>query len=249
MSHHIQGQSRTQTTLFPEVLDDFVTVENPVRVIDLFVNEINLDSLGFHRVQPKQTGRPGYHPATLLKLYIYGYLNRIQSSRRLEKETHRNVELMWLLERLQPDFKTIADFRKDNGKAITKVCRHFIELCRQMNMFTDAVVAIDGSKFKAVNSKHNNYTPHKVTDHIRRMETHIENYLSRLETADANDKVDAVQTSAAEKIAWMKQRVAELKELAVEVEAHPDKQLSTVNPDARLMLQYLKLVRHSKSSG
>jgi len=139
---------------------------------------------------------------------------------------------MCLIERLKSDFKTIADFRKDNGKAITKVCRHFIKLCRQINMFTDAIVAIDGSKFKAVSSKHNNYTPNKVKDHIRRMEKHIENYLSRLETADdndANDKVDAVQASAAEKIAWMKQRVIELKELAVQVEAHPDKQLSTVN--------------------
>ena len=123
MSHHIKGQSRTQTTLLPEALDDFVTKDNPVRVVDVFVNEINLDSLGFHRVQAKQTGRPCYHPATLLKLYIYGYLNRIQSSRRLEKETHRNVELMWLLERLQPNFKTIADFRKDNGKGIKNACR------------------------------------------------------------------------------------------------------------------------------
>ncbi|MBA6291595.1 transposase, partial [Colwellia sp. MB3u-8] len=159
MSHHIKGQGRHQITLFPEALDDFVTKENPVRVVDAFVDELDLHALGFNRVIAKNTGRPGYHPAVLLKLYIYGYLNRIQSSRRLEKESHRNVELMWLLERLKPDFKTIADFRKDNGKAITKVCRHFIELCRQMNMFTDAVVAIDGSKFKAVNSKHNNYTP------------------------------------------------------------------------------------------
>jgi transposase len=176
MSHHIKGQGRNQITLFPEALDDFVTKENPVRVVDAFVDELDLHTLGFNRVIAKNTGRPGYHPAALLKLYIYGYLNRIQSSRRLEKESHRNVELMWLLERLKPDFKTIADFRKDNGKAITKVCRHFIELCRQMNMFTDAVVAIDGSKFKAVNSKHNNYTPNKVKDHILRIEKHIENY-------------------------------------------------------------------------
>jgi len=235
MSHHIKGQGRNQITLFPEALDDFVTEENPVRVVDAFVDELDLRELGFNRVIAKNTGRPGYHPAALLKLYIYGYLNRIQSSRRLEKESHRNVELMWLLERLQPDFKTIADFRKDNRKGITKVCRHFIELCRQMNMFTDAIVAIDGSKFKAVNSKHNNYTPNKVKDHIARMEKHIENYLSQLETADANDKCDAVQTSAAEKIAWVKKRVAELKELGEQVEAHPDKQLSTVDPDARLL--------------
>lgn len=126
MSHHVQGQPRAQSTLFPEALDDIVTEDKPVQVVDVFVNEINLDSLGFHRVQAKQTGRPGYHPATLLKLYIYGYLNRIQSSRRLEKETHRNVELMWLLERLQPDFKTIADFRKDNEKGIKNACRQFV---------------------------------------------------------------------------------------------------------------------------
>ena len=161
MTQHIKGQGRHQVTLLPEVLDDFVTEDNPVRVIDVFVDELQLDTLGFERVNAKQTGRPGYHPATMLKLYIYGYLNRIQSSRRLEKEAHRNVELMWLLERLTPDFKTIADFRKNNGKGIKNACRTFIDLCRQMQMFTDVVVAIDGSKFKAVNSKSNNFTPQK----------------------------------------------------------------------------------------
>ncbi|EKE8130601.1 transposase, partial [Salmonella enterica] len=137
MTHHIKGQGRHQVTLLPDVLDDFVTEDNPVRVIDIFVDELQLDVLGFERVNAKQTGRPGYHPATMLKLYIYGYLNRIQSSRRLEKEAHRNVELMWLLERLAPDFKTIADFRKNNGKGIKNACRAFIDLCRQMQMFTD----------------------------------------------------------------------------------------------------------------
>lgn len=150
MTHHIKGQGRHQLTLLPEVLDDFVTEDNAVRVIDVFVDELQLDVLGFERVNAKQTGRPGYHPATMLKLYIYGYLNRIQSSRRLEKEAHRNVELMWLLERLTPDFKTIADFRKNNGKGIKNACRVFIDLCRQIQMFTDVVVAIDGCKFKAV---------------------------------------------------------------------------------------------------
>lgn len=139
-------------TLLPDALDDFVTEDNPVRVVDIFVDGLQLDSLGFRRVDAKRTGRPGYHPATLLKLYIYGYLNRIQSSRRREKEAHRNVELMWLLERLTPDFKTIADFRKDNSEGIRNACRDFIGLCRQMQMFTDVVVAIDGSKFKAVNA-------------------------------------------------------------------------------------------------
>ncbi|WP_047685067.1 transposase, partial [Xenorhabdus sp. NBAII XenSa04] len=159
MSHHIIGQSRHQSTLFPELMDDFVSEDNPVRVIDVFVEHLDLLDLGFESVNPKSTGRPGYHPAMMLKPYIYGYLNRIQSSRRLEKECNHNVELMWLPERLSPDFKTIANFRKDNGKGIKNVCRKFVELCRQLNMFEDAVFAIDGSKFKAVNNKSKNYTP------------------------------------------------------------------------------------------
>ena len=235
MSHHIKGQSRTQTTLLPEVLDDFVTEDNPVRVIDVFVNEINLESLGFNRVQAKQTGRPCYHPATLLKLYIYGYLNRIQSSRRLEKETHRNVELMWLVERLQPDFKTIADFRKDNGKGIKNACRQFVQLCRQMNMFSDAVFAIDGSKFKAVNAKKNNFTPQKAKDHIALIETSISDYLLKLDSADANDKSDKDVGLMQDKLAWLKNRLVELQEIEEAVNAHPDKQLSLNDPDARLM--------------
>ena len=235
MSHHIQGQSRTQTTLLPEVLDDFVDAENSVRVIDVFVNEINLESLGFNRVQAKQTGRPCYHPATLLKLYIYGYLNRVQSSRRLEKETHRNVEVMWLVERLQPDFKTIADFRKDNGKGIKNACRQFVELCRHMNMFSDAVFAIDGSKFKAVNAKKNNFTPQKAKDHIARIESSISEYLSKLDNADANDKDDKDVALMKDKLAWLTNRLAELQDIEEAVNAHPDKQISLNDPDARLM--------------
>lgn len=162
MTHHIKGQDRHQVTLLPEALDDFVTEDKPVRVIDVFVDRLQLDSLGFEGVNAKQTGRLGYHPATMLKLYIYGYLSRIQSSRRLEKQAHRNVELMWLLERLTLDFKTIADFRKNNGKGIKNACRAFIDLCRQMHMITDVAVTIDGSKFKAVNS--NSYL--KVCDYF-----------------------------------------------------------------------------------
>lgn len=235
MSHHIKGQSRTQATLFPEALDDFVTDENPVRVIDVFVDELDLLSLGFSKVKAKVTGRPGYHPATMLKLYIYGYLNRIQSSRRLERETQRNVELMWLLERLTPDFKTIADFRKDNGKGIKNVCRQFVELCRQMNMFTDGVVAIDGSKFKAVNAKKNNFTPKKAKDQIARIESNISKYLSRLDSADANDRGETNTSLMKDKLAWLKSRLSELKELEKAVNEHPDKQLSLTDPDARLM--------------
>ena len=161
MTGFIEGVARIQATLFPELLDDYISEENPVRVIDVFVDNLDLAKLGFKTV-PAVTGRPGYHPSSMLKLFIYGYLNRIQSSRRLERESGRNVELMWLLGRLSPDFKTIADFRKNNGKGIKNTCRTFIDLCRQLNMFTDAIVAIDGSKFKAVNSKENNYTPKKL---------------------------------------------------------------------------------------
>mgnify|MGYP003632626122 FL=1 len=234
MTHHIKGQSRHQSTLFPEVIDNFVTEDNPVRVIDFFVDQLDLLSLGFEGVTVKKTGRPGYHPATMLKLYIYGYLNRIQSSRRLEKETHRNVELMWLLERLRPDFKTIADFRKDNGKGIKNVCRKFVDLCRQINMFDDSAFAIDGSKFKAVNNKAKNYTPSKVQFHIDHVESSIQGYLSQMSANDMDEK-EATRSISASKLAWYKQRLLELKALEKEVNEHPDKQVSQTDPDARLM--------------
>ena len=158
MKRFIQGNNRNQGTLFPEYLEDYVSENNPVRVVDAFVEQLDLGKLGFNRAEPAITGRPSYHPSVLLKLYIYGYLNRIQSSRRLERETQRNVELMWLLDRLTPDFKTIANFRKDNGKAICKVCSQFVVLCRQLNLLTEATVAIDGSKFKAVNNIGRNFS-------------------------------------------------------------------------------------------
>jgi transposase len=230
MAHHILGQSRTQTTLFPEVLEDFVTEDNPVQVIDVFVEGLDLEMFGFEQVIAKGKGRP----AILLKLYIYGYLNRIQSSRRLEKETHRNVELMWLLGRLQPDFKTIADFRKDNGKGIKNACRQFVQLCRQMNMFSDAVFAIDGSKFKAVNNKSKNYTPRKVASHIEDVEKSIQHYLSQMDTQDNDEKTSNDKVSES-KLAWLQQRLVELKALEKEVDDHPDKQISQTDPDSRLM--------------
>jgi transposase len=149
-------------TLLPACLDDYVEAENPVRVVEVFVDGLDLGELGFEGIDPAATGRPAYHPAVLLKLYIYGYLNRIQSSRRLEREAQRNVELMWLSGRLMPDFKTIANFRKDNGPAIRKVCRQFIVLCQRLNLFSEAIVAIDGSKFKAVNNRDKNFTPAKM---------------------------------------------------------------------------------------
>ena len=234
MSGFIEGACRTQATLFPDRLDDYITDENDIRVIDAFIDSLDLSNLGFKTI-PADTGRPAYHPSTMLKLFVYGYLNRVQSSRRLEREAGRNVELMWLLGRLAPDFKTIADFRKDNGKGIKNSCREFIGLCRQMNMFTDAVVAIDGSKFKAVNSKENNYTPKKLQFHIDRVEKHIDDYLQQLDDADKEAEKHVDDTPVQEKIAWLKKRLSELKALEVEVNNHPDKQLSTVDPDSRLL--------------
>ena len=234
MSRFIVGTSRTQATLFPDRLDDYLTEENEIRVIDAFVDSLVLSNLGFKTV-PADTGRPAYHPSTMLKLFVYGYLNRIQSSRRLEREAGRNVELMWLLERLAPDFKTIADFRKDNSKGIKNTCRSFIGLCRQMNMFTDVMVAIDGSKFKAVNSKENNYTPKKLQFHIARVEKHIDEYLKQLDDSDKEDEKAIDKTLIKDKIAWLQKRHSELKALEEEVNSHPDKQLSTTDPDSRLL--------------
>src|ERR1043165_228107 len=162
MRRFVEGMDRGQNALFPKCLEDWITEDNPVRVIDIFVDELNLAESGFDGVAPEVTGRPSYHPSVLLKLYIYGYLNRVQSSRRLEREALRNVEMMWLLGRLAPDHKTIADFRKDNGPAIKKVCARFVELCRQMGLLTKASVAIDGSKFKAVNTRDKNFTKGKA---------------------------------------------------------------------------------------
>jgi len=189
MSGFIAGTCRSQVTLFPDCLDSYITDENNIQIIDAFVDGLDLSLLGFKTV-PANTGRPAYHPTTMLKLFVYGYLNRIQSSRRLEREAGRNVELMWLLGRLAPDFKTIADFRKDNSKGIKNMCRSFIGLCREMNMFTDVIVAIDGSKFKAVNSKENNYTPKKLQFHIARVEKHIDRYLEQLGESDSRVEAD-----------------------------------------------------------
>ena len=184
MKRFVAGSDRTQSTLLPECLDDFIGESNPVRVIDAFIDALDLSDLGFDGVEPAATGRPAYHPSTLLKLYIYGYLNRVQSSRRLEREAGRNLELMWLLGRLVPDHKTIADFRKDNGAAIRKVCARFIELCREMGLLTKASVAIDGSKFKAVNNRDKNFTRAKVERRRAQLEESVGRYLSQLDTID-----------------------------------------------------------------
>lgn len=184
MKRFIEGDDRAQKTLLPHCLEDFVSEDNPVRVVDVFIDGLNLEQLGFEGALPAMTGRPGYHPATLLKLYLYGYLNRLQSSRRLEREAQRNLELMWLLGRLAPDFKTIADFRKNNGSAIQKVGREFIALCRRLALFSEAIVAIDGSKFKAVNSCDKNSTEHKLKARMAQIEESIARYLVELDRAD-----------------------------------------------------------------
>ena len=237
MKRFIQGQDRTQSTLLPELLDEYISEENPVRVIDLFVDGLDLKSLGFDGVVPADTGRPSYHPAVLLKLYVYGYLNRIQSTRRLETEALRNVELMWLIARLTPDFKTIANFRRENGKAIRKICAQFIELCRQMNLFTDAMVAVDGSKFKAVNSSDQNFTQAKIKRRMQEAEQSIAQYLKDLETADLRSPAGSTphQVRLAERIELFKKQMNALQAIKEQVQVAPDKQVSISDPDARSM--------------
>jgi transposase len=237
MKRFIEGESRTQTTLLPELIDDYIADTNPVRVIDVFVDELDLGQLGFEGVDPAATGRPGYHPAVLLKIYIYGYLNRIQSSRRLEREAQRNVELMWLTGRLMPDFKTIARFRKDSGKAIRGVCRQFVVLCQQLDLFSEALVAIDGSKFKAVNNRDRNFTSSKLRRRMEEIESSINRYLVALDTADRQEPAVAqAQTERLQdKITALKAQMQALKEIEIQVIESADKQISLTDPDARSM--------------
>ena len=237
MRRFIQGENRTQVTLLPESLDDYVTDSNPVRVVDVFVAELDLGKLGFEGVVPAETGRPAYHPADLLKIYIYGYLNRIQSSRRLEREAQRNVELMWLTGRLMPDFKTIANFRKDNGKAIRAVCRQFVVLCQQVGLFSEALIAIDGSKFKALNNRDRNFTSAKLQRRMEEIESSINRYLSALDTADRQEPVVSQPKTERlhSKIAALKIKMQELKEIEAQLNETPDKQISLTDPDARSM--------------
>ena len=237
MKRFIQGEDRTQSTLLPEMLDDYVTEANPVRVVDVYVDELDLGQLGFEGVDPAATGRPAYHPAVLLKIYIYGYLNRIQSSRRLEREAQRNVELMWLTGRLMPDFKTIANFRKDNGKAICGVCKQFVVLCQQFGLFSEALVAIDGSKFKAVNNRDRNFTSAKLQRQMEEIESSIKRYLAALDTADRQEPAVAHVRSGRlqDKIAALKEQMKALKEIEVQLNQTPDKQISLTDPDARSM--------------
>jgi transposase len=222
----------------PECLDDWIDENNPVRVIDAFVEALNLAELGFGGVEPEATGRPSYHPSVLLKLYIYGYLNRVQSSRRLEREAGRNFEVMWLLGRLVPDHKTVADFRKDNGAAIRKVCARFVELCREMGLLANASVAIDGSKFKAVNNRDKNFTRAKVERRRAQLEESVARYLSQLDTADRQEPSEALAaktTHLKEKLAKLKEEMERLKMLEAQMLAAPSQQISLTDPDSRSM--------------
>src|ERR1700704_3199753 len=237
MRRFFEGEDRRQGALLPEYLEDYVSEENPVRVIDVFVDELDLKGLGFEGVVPEVTGRPSYHPGLLLKIYVYGYINQIASSRRLEREAQRNVELMWLTGRLAPDFKTIADFRKDNGAAIRSVCRQFVELCRGLKLFTGAVVAIDGSKFKAVNNRDKNYTVAKVTGRMEQVNASIARYLKALDQADReeSDIAEAKSGRLKEKIAGLRRQMQALKVMEQTVQDAPDLQVSLTDPDARSM--------------
>jgi len=236
MTDFIEGENRHQATLFPEQLDDYIAEDNAIRVIDVFIDGIDLSAMGFKTI-PEHLGRPAYHPATLLKLYVYGYLNRVQSTRRLEREAGRNVELMWLLGRLTPDFKTIADFRKDNAKAVRSVCREFVMVCRKLDLFSEAFVAIDGSKFKAVNNRDRNFTRAKLKRRLEDIDKSIDRYLAQIESADrleasiAKSKTERLEN----KISKLKKEIERLNAIEVQLEATPDKQLSLTDPDSRSM--------------
>jgi transposase len=238
MKRFVEGADRGQRTLFPECLEDWICEDNPVRAIDVFVDDLDLAELSFGGVEPEATGRPSYHPSSLLKLYIYGYLNRVLSSRRLEREAARNVEVMWLTGRLVPDHKTIADFRKDNGPAIRKVCARFVALCRELGLLTSTSVAIDGSKFKAVNTRDKNFTRAKMDRRLEQIEESVARYLSQLDTADRHEPSEALATRTAhlkEKLAKLASELQRLKAIEQEMLASPDQQISLTDPDARSM--------------
>jgi transposase len=234
--NHRTGLDRSQTLLFPERLEDYVAAENPVRFLDAFVGSIDLHALGFAKAQCAATGRPPYDPAALLKLYLYGYLHRIRSSRLLEAECQRNVEVIWLLGKLTPDFKTIADFRKDNLKPLRAVCRQFTLLCRKLELFGGELLAIDGSKFGAVNARDQNFNAAKLQDLIGRADARLAEYLKELDTADASEPDGAVpsKTELERKIAALQEKQDWHKELLAQLDEE-QKQISVTDPDTRKM--------------
>ena len=237
MPRYVESQDRQQVTLLPECLDDFIGEDNPVRVVDAFVEELDLATVGFDGMVPAATGRPAYHPGLLLKIYIYGYLNRVQSSRRLERECQRNVELMWLTGRLVPDFKTIADFRRDNGPGIRQACSQFVAICRKLKLLVDGVVAVDGSKFKAVNNRDRNFTPHKLEQRMKQIQESIDRYLESLDTADRTQPADLPAKTARlqDKLSKLRRQMNDLREVERQLQQQPDQQLSLTDPDARSM--------------
>jgi len=238
MADFVEGYDRAQSSLLPECLDDWVDESNPVRAIDAFVEKLDLRKMGFDGLDPAGIGRPAYHPKIHLKLYIYGYLNRVQSSRRLEREAGRNLEVMWLLGRLTPDFKTIADFRKDNGPAIKKVCAQFVEICRKLGLLATASVAIDGSKFKAVNNRDKNFTTGKIERRRKQLEDSVARYLAQLETADRQEPSETItlkKMRIKEKLEKLKSETEKLAAIEKLVQASPDGQISLTDPDSRSM--------------
>src|SRR5437763_7941857 len=234
---HLVGYDRCQTLLLPELLDDYVGPENPVRFIEAFVDGLDLAAAGFARVPPKETGRPGYAPADLLKLYVYGYLNRVRSSRRLEAETHRNIEVIWLLRHLKPDFKTIADFRRDNRSAFRQVFREFVLLCRQLDLFGRELLAVDGTRIKAVNNKRSQFHAGSLTQFIKAGDAKLEDYLQRLDKSDATESTTGGSRvkNLTEKIAAIRERRERHKDMLAELDQTGESQISLTDPDSRAM--------------
>ena len=238
MTGFIEGVPRGQTLLFPDRLDDWIGEDDLVRVVDLFVDELDLLALGFDRALAAKTGRPGYHPATLLKLFIYGYLNRIPSSRRIEREAGRNVEVMWLTGRLTPDHKTIAEFRRTNGGAIRKTCAQFVELCRRIDVLKGDCVAIDGSKFKAVNNRDKNFTKGKIASRLAHLEADVERYIDEMVRIDRQEEGEsraAPVQHLGRRYGRIRQEIARLKVMDKALADAPDGQISLTDPDARAM--------------
>lgn len=232
----ISGTNREEVLLFPQAIDDYITSENPVRFIDAFIASLDLAELGFTRAQPAATGRPAYDPADMLKLYVYGYLNRVRSSRLLERESRRNVEVMWLIGKLTPDFKTIADFRKDNLTAIKAVCRQFTLLCKRLDLFGGELIAVDGSKFKAVNNRKRNFSEKRLERAVAAIDEKITSYMTTLDEQDQQEPEVTATATAEElrqKIATLKERKAKYQALSTELKESGEKQVSLTDPDAR----------------
>jgi transposase len=240
---HIAGLDRSQTLLLPESLDEYVGQDNPVRFIDAFVDGLDLAAAGFARVKPKRTGRPGYAPKDLLKLYVYGYLNRVRSSRRLEAETHRNIEVIWLLRHLKPDFKTIADFRRDNRNAFRPIFRQFVLLCRQLDLFGRELIAVDGTRIKAVNNKDRNFTRASLTQFIKLADAKLDDYLQRLDQSDvAETKTTGSRVkNLAERIAAIRERRTRCKTMLEQLERTGEDQISLTDPDSRAMAAHTRV--------